>query len=303
MWYRLGRVPSRFSPIRRLGSGGATEVILAEDGGAARRRVVVKRVLPHLAGDHRFLDAFRAQAAVALRLHHPNVVRTFEAGEEEGLPFLVMEALDGVDLRAIAGPVAPGVACAIAAAVARGLAYAHGFGDRTGPLLLVHRDVTPHNIFLTRAGAVKVLDFDNAKSTCDAKAAGRTTVVGKIGYMAPEQLAGLAIDARADLFALGVVLWEMLTGRRPWGDRDGDGVAQATREESVLPPSAVAAGVPCELDGLVMALLAKFPTGRPAHARDVAAWLDTFLASCGAPDAAASIASAVDAAVARARPK
>ena len=288
-------MPSRFSTIRRLACGGATEVILAEDGAATRRRVVVKRVLSHLAGATGFLDGFRRRAEVALRLHHPNVVRTFEAGEEDGLPFLVMEALDGVDLRALPGPIAPPLACAIAAAVARGLAYAHGLGDHTGPLRLVHRDVTPHNVFLTRSGAVKVLDFDNATSTSGDRPPGRTPIVGKLGYMAPEQLAGLAVDERADLFSLGVVFWELLTGRRPWGDRnDDDDVAQATREESVLPPSALAPSVPPELDGLVMSLLAKFPAGRPAHARDVAAWLDAFLASSGEADAAAQIAAAVD---------
>ncbi|MFO0738724.1 MAG: serine/threonine-protein kinase [Labilithrix sp.] len=271
---------SRYVLEHLLAEGGMAEVFLARatSGPWAGHRVVVKRVREHLADSEELRDMFAREAALAMQLEHPNIVRVLDVGEtEDGLPFLTMEWLDGLDLHAILGAVRargetihPAYACAVASQIARGLHHAHVFRDPEGHLLgVVHRDVSPHNVFLTLDGAVKLLDFGIAKT--NRAAATRTGIVrGKAAYMAPEQIAGLDVDPRADLFALGVVLWEMLTGRRLWPFESETGIARAVRDESAPPPSVHVPAAAGELDAVVLALLAKFPAARPRSAEIVA---------------------------------
>ena len=268
------------------------EIFLARavDGPWRGHRVVVKRVHEHLADSEELREMFAREGAVAMQLDHPNIVRVLDVGEEDGVPFLAMEHLEGLDLRVAMNVVMregtrlhPAQACTIAAGVAAGLHHAH-----VQPLRIVHRDVSPHNVFLGADGIVKLLDFGIAKT--NRAVATRTGVVrGKAGYMSPEQLEGLAVDARSDLFALGVVLWEMLTGRRLWQVETETGTARAVREESAPPPSVYMTEPAGELDALVLQLLAKFPSARPRNAAVVADALTRLAATYGARDPRAEI--------------
>ncbi len=204
----------RFELVQRLAVGGMGEVFLVRDGDAGEP-LVLKRILPHLADNTEFLDLFLEEARIQARLNHPNVVRILELGDVEGAWYLLMERVDGVDLRKLMrGPMALSLACRIAADVAGGLAAAHDAVDAQGrSLRVVHADVSPHNVLVSFGGEVKLIDFGVAK------AAGRfarddEALRGKFAYMSPEQAAGEKLDSRSDQFALAVVVWELITGRR-----------------------------------------------------------------------------------------
>jgi serine/threonine protein kinase len=278
------------------------EVFLARalKGPWAGRRVVVKRVHDYLADSDELREMFAREGSLAMELHHPNIVRVIDVGEEDGIPYLAMEWLDGLDLRATLGVAMqrgsrlyPANACSIAAGVAAGLHHAHTLRDAAGqPLGIVHRDVSPHNVFLTTGGEVKLLDFGIAKT--NRAAATRTGIVrGKAAYMAPEQLAGFSVDARSDLFALGVVLWEMITGLRLWDFDTETGTARAVRDESAAPPSIHVPEVAGELDGFVLRLLAKFPSARPASAAAARAVLEKLAYAHGSRSPTQEIAELV----------
>lgn len=272
---------ARYEVLGLLATGGMAEILRARavTGPHAGRPVVLKRMLPHLAESPELRAAFQRETEIALRINHPNVVLVLDAIEYEGGPALVLEWLDGVDLRGVAGALEargtrlhPAQATSVCARVARGLAHVHELvGDDGAPLGLVHRDVSPHNVFVTRDGGVKLLDFGIAKLRDVATRSG--LVRGKPAYMAPEQIAGLAVEPRTDLFALGVVLWEMLAGRRLWaarGNDDDDEVARAIREESPPPLRIHVPEVSPELEALTGKLLAKFVGQRPVSAQSVA---------------------------------
>jgi hypothetical protein len=292
----------RLRIVQRLASGGMAEVFLArENCDGVERLVVLKRVLEHLRDEERFLAMFASEARLALQLQHANVVQVIDAGTEGGLPYIKMEWLDGVDVRKLAARAAdagatinPAVACAIVSAAARGLHYAHTRKDANGNALgVVHRDVSPHNVFVTRDGGVKVLDFGVAKSAAQLSVTRTGELRGKPVYMAPEQLMGLEIDARADVFALGVVLWELLAGRRLFQRDDHAAIAHAVINEPAAPPSSVTPGLPAELDEIVLAMLSKFPQTRPATAHEVAASLDRVVHALGCTSPVDAIAAEV----------
>lgn len=296
------RPRSRYTIERPLASGGMAEVFLARAVGGpwASQRVVVKRVHEHLADSDELREMFAREGAIAMLLEHPNIVRVVDVGEEDGIPYLAMEWLDGVDLHAALGvAMQQGThfyaadACSIAAAIASGLHHAHTLRDEAGlPLGIVHRDVSPHNVFLTRDGRVKLLDFGIAKT--NRAAATRTGIVrGKASYMAPEQLAGFTVDARSDLFALGVVLWEMLTGHRLWDLDTETGIARAVRDESAPPPSIYVPEAAGDLDAYVLRLLGKFPSARPSSAGSAHAALERLARAHGARDPSSEIAQLV----------
>jgi eukaryotic-like serine/threonine-protein kinase len=255
-----------------------------------REPVVIKRVLPSALTSEDVVQAFVDEGALAMRLEHPNIVRTLASGVEGGVPYLVMEWLDGLDVRQLAksllrqrAQLHPAQAFAIGAGVARALDHAHRMTDAAGaPLGIVHRDVSPSNVFVTRTGVVKLLDFGVAKTRAIATRSG--LVIGKPAYMAPEQVEGLRVEARTDLFALGVVLWELLTGSRLWSFDTVEETVRAVREASVLPPSERAAGISPEGDRLVLRLLAKYPTARPASARSALADLERLAEVHGSRD-------------------
>jgi serine/threonine protein kinase len=310
-------IDGRWSVVRTLATSTMAELLLVRDAADGSQRLspqarpthknenlrVLKKIHPALAGDSSIAAAFALESAIAMRLQHPNIVAVVAIGKDDaGAPYFVMEWLDGVDLKTLLrwligqrAQMHPAQALAIGARIARALSHAHALTDDQGsaPLGVVHRDVSPHNIFMTREGAVKLLDFGVAKTRMMATRSG--LVVGKPAYMAPEQIDGLRVDARTDLFALGVVLWEMLTGRQLWhaDGRTFDEIALHVRQGSAMPPSSHAAGVSKELDRFVLSLLSKFPTGRPANAAVATSTLDRLATEHGSKHADFEIAHLV----------
>jgi serine/threonine protein kinase len=216
---RLGR----YQLVAPLGQGGMGTIYLAEAAGPAdfRKLLVVKELRQDLSSNQRFVEMFLDEAKLAARLNHPNVVQTIEAGQEGGRYFLCMEFLDGQPFSAIwqsaAGtpPIALPIRLKILADALAGLHYAHTLTEYDGTSLqIVHRDVSPQNIFVTYDGQVKVVDFGIAKAAVSGAFTSPGVFKGKFGYAAPEQVRGEEVDARTDVFALGVVLWENLTMRR-----------------------------------------------------------------------------------------
>ena len=217
---RLGR----YELVARLATGGMGEIFLARLEGAAgfEKLFVIKRILPHLADDVRFRAMLIAEARIASVMTHANLCQVYELGETEGQLYIVMEYLEGVTALPLlhkmskeGRPLDLGLVSGVIQQAIDGIHYAHELKDRSGEYLgIVHRDVTPSNIFLTDAGIVKILDFGIAKVKDESVRTQTGTVKGKYAYMAPEQLRGGAVDRRADVFALGIVLFEMLALRR-----------------------------------------------------------------------------------------
>ena len=216
----------KYKLVKLIASGGMAEVYLARQAGAAgfEKLVCLKRILPHLARDKQFVEMFLNEARLASRLDHPNIVSIFDLGEANGNYFIAMEFIDGPSLRAVhktaegRGEFLPiPEICKIISMAAGGLQYAHDLADTDGsPLGLVHRDISPDNILVHRNGAAKVVDFGIAKAANSASQTRTGTLKGKVAYMPPEQLRGEPLDRRTDVFALGVVLYELLAGKRPW---------------------------------------------------------------------------------------
>ena len=214
----------RYQLLSRLAVGGMAEVYLARQGELSgfKTLVVVKKVLPHLALKPDFIAMFLDEARIASMLDHPNVVRITEVGRTESEYFLAMELVQGKPLASILQqseraktPLPHGLGALIVANAAAGLHHAHLLTDASGhPLGLVHRDVSPQNIMVSFEGSVKVIDFGIARALGRLGDTSSGSLKGKLGYMAPEQARGEAIDARADIFSLGVVLWECIAGRR-----------------------------------------------------------------------------------------
>jgi serine/threonine-protein kinase len=215
----------RYYPIARVGRGGMSEVYLTVARGPAgfNKLVVIKRLLPSLVADTQFLEMFLDEARLAAQLNHPNVVQTNEVGVTGGTYFIAMEYLEGQPLlklmqRSAPEPLPVNVALGIAANVSAGLHYAHTLTNFSGAALgIVHRDVSPQNIFVTYTGQVKIVDFGIAKAAGQTTETATGILKGKIAYMSPEQVCSGPLDGRADIFSLGVVLYEALTGKRMWG--------------------------------------------------------------------------------------
>ncbi len=208
--------------LKRLGRGGMGEVFLAErDDGA---QCVVKRLLPELSADRDFQRRFRQEAPLLARLEHPNIGRLLDFGEVDGASYLALELIDGIDLRGLlnrfkdSGSIAPaGLTVELIRQAALGLGAAHRALDARGePLNLIHRDVSPGNLMVSTAGVVKVIDFGMAQAAIN-EATATGIVLGKLQYFSPEQARGGRLDARTDIFSLGLVMQELLTGRRSYG--------------------------------------------------------------------------------------
>ena len=289
----------KYKLVRLIASGGMAEVYLARQAGAAgfEKLVCLKRILPHLARDKQFVDMFLNEARLAARLDHPNIVSIFDLGEANGNYFIAMEFIDGPSLRAAAKralergerlPI-PEIVKIVSMAAA-GLHYAHDLAGPDGkPLGLVHRDISPDNILVHRNGAAKVVDFGIAKAA-DSGAFTRTgTLKGKVAYMPPEQLRGDPLDRRADVFALGVVLYEMLAGQRPWsGDSDVSLIGKIMTDEPA-PLGTLRPDAPAGLVAVLDRALAKDREGRYASCHDLQADLEALLVSLGKTITAARI--------------
>ncbi|XXF78839.1 protein kinase [Myxococcaceae bacterium GXIMD 01537] len=272
--------------VRRLASGGMAEVFLAKVLGAEgfEKPVAVKRVLPSLVNDREFVELFLREARLTVSLQHANIVQVFDLGAVRGQYYMVMEFVDGENLRALQRsameqrvPLGLREVCFIVQQVTEGLAYAHEKADPAGrPLGIVHRDVNPSNVMVSATGEVKLADFGIAKA---ANVQGGTqvgVVKGKMGYLAPEQVRGGPADQRADLFLIGLLLYELLAGRPLFGGPD---YFQTLRNISNFDVKSLVpvAGVPAPLWGIVTRALAPEPDARYQRARELADALQHYL--------------------------
>lgn len=271
----------QYEILRRLAYGGMAEVLLARLRGADQfsKHVVIKRVLPQHCANHEFVSMFRDEARITSQLHHGNIAQVLEFGESGGSYWLALEYVDGPSLGATLsalGKRAEGLSIPevahITAEVARALDYAHRKRDEDGaPLLVVHRDVSPANVLLSREGEVKLADFGIALARARLNPTVQAGVVkGKLSYMAPELFEGGDADPRSDLFALGAVVYEMLTGRRAFGGSSEAEIVHGLLSGKLPPPSTDNPDTPPELDEIVMRLLRKNPDERPGRGLEVA---------------------------------
>jgi predicted ATPase/serine/threonine protein kinase len=281
----------RYSLIRRLGAGGMGEVFLARAGDSPEA-LVLKRILPHLTENPRFLRLFLDETRIASRLTHPNIARIHELGEFEGTWFVAMEHVDGKDLRELLkrarelGHHVPlEVAVAIAIEVARGLAYAHAATDAQGRRLrVVHRDVSPHNILVARDGRVKLIDFGVAKAANKSVHTATGILKGKFPYMSPEQAHARPVDPRTDVFALGIVLWEMVCARYLFRGKTDAATLKLVREAVVPSPSSLRDDVPEALERVLLKALRKDQKDRYQSADAFREALESIAASLPPPE-------------------
>ena len=285
--------PDRFGQyeiLERIAAGGMAELYKAKRTGVEgfQKIVAIKKILPHLADDEDFVTMFADEAKLAAQLNHPNIIHIYDLGKiQAGGYFIAMEYVDGRDLRAIQQsgrdlniPLPVPLAVYVASRVASALDYAHRRRDAEGnDLHIVHRDVSPQNILISYEGDIKLCDFGIAKAASKASKTQSGALKGKIQYMSPEQAWGRPIDRRSDLFSLGVVLHELLTGERLFqGDTDMN-VLEKVRNAQAAPPSRSNAEVPHNLDAVVLKALAREPDERYANASDLLRDLDSVLYS------------------------
>ncbi len=274
----------RYTLLAPLAQGGMGALYLACVGEKGLERLcVIKTVLPHLA-DPEYVARFRDEARVVVRLSHGNLVPVFDAGMVDGELYLAMDYVEGKDLRAVWNRCAKkGIAFPIDVAVhivrelSRGLHYAHNFGS----IKLVHRDVSPPNVLIAFSGEIKLTDFGLASSTLKIEKTAAGIIYGKVSYMSPEQARGEPIDGRTDIYAAGIILWELLTGRQLFPQHQGESsdLIERVRNPSIDPPSMRAPRVPPMLDQIVLRALAKDASVRYATGEQFRADLTSFLAT------------------------
>ena len=282
--------------------GGMAQLYLARQQGPEgfEKLVVVKRILPHLAENDDFVKMFLDEARIAARLNHANVVQIFDLGAQDDSFFIAMEYIHGEDMRrvwkqseAMGQPVPVPLACRVLIEACAGLDYAHKRTDPVSgrPLGIVHRDVSPQNILVTFEGGVKVVDFGIAKAADQATVTRSGVLKGKYSYMSPEQAAGQRVDCRSDIFALGVVLYELLTGARLFKRGSDIQTLAAVAECKVMPPSQANPRVPADLDPIVMKALAKDPAERYQEAVHLQLALEDWLSANRLPSSTAHVAA------------
>ncbi|AKF82374.1 serine/threonine protein kinase [Myxococcus fulvus 124B02] len=266
---------TKLNVIRRLGQGGMAEVFLAKQVGVKgfEKFVVMKKILPQFAQNPEFVDMLFAEARANARLTHPNVVQTFDVGVSDGVAYILMEYVRGPDLKRLVNELRrKGLALPlehalrIVAEVAAGLHYAHAYVDPAGiPHPVVHRDVSPHNVLISLDGAIKLSDFGIAKVAGEEHTQAGV-LKGKISYISPEAASGRTLDARNDVFALGVVLFELLTGQLPFRrDHDAATLNAIVREPAPV-PSQLRPNIPQDVSDLILRALVKDPARRTASA-------------------------------------
>lgn len=254
--------------LEKLAAGGMAEVFLARQMGYGgfEKKVAVKRILQNFAKNEDFKRMFQAEANLSAHLQHTNIAQIFSNGEVEGYLYLVMEFVDGrnarqmlarADKRKVKIPIE--LSCFLVSEVAKGLEYAHNFSDeKTGERLeIVHRDMSPQNIMLGYDGAVKIVDFGIAKAASRSEGTRAGVLKGKFGYMSPEQASGMKLDRRTDIFALGIILFELITQRRLFASDDDLKTLNLVKECRVPRPSKYNPSVNPGLDRIVMKALAK----------------------------------------------
>lgn len=281
----------RYEIVDRIDVGGMAEVFRGKavslDG--YEKQVAIKRVLPPLAADAKFVNMFLDEARVSLALSHANIVSVFDVSRAGDTYFIVMEYVDGANLktlmersRASQRPFPIAVAARIGIEVCKALVYAHERKDSEGRLLrIVHRDVSPPNILISREGEVKITDFGLAKAASQVESTDPGFVKGKYGYLSPESADGQEVDGRSDIFSLGIILWELLAGRRLFqGDNDLE-TLQLVKQARIPGLAPLCADLHPELEAVVRRALAADCDRRYATARDFGTDLNRFLFAAG----------------------
>ncbi len=276
--------------LDRINAGGMAEVFLAKQAGdPGAPHLAIKRILPTMVEDAEFLTMFLDEARISVQLNHANIVQLYELGHHEDSIYIAMEYVSGKDVRQLldrhradghAMPIPQAVF--IAAQVCEGLEYAHRKKDAKGAdLHIVHRDITPQNILLSYRGEVKVIDFGIAKAANRIQKTQAGILKGKFGYMSPEQVLGKEVDHRSDLFAVGVTLFEMLTGERLFAADSDFSTLERVRNAQVPPPRTLNAAVPEELERILYKALAREPSDRYASCGELGKELSEFLRRSG----------------------
>lgn len=262
----IGRqLGNRYEIIEQLGGGGMAIVYKGRDNFLGRL-VTIKVLRPEYSCDANFTFRFRREARAVASLSHPNIVSIYDVGQEDGIHYLVMEYVDGEDLKSIIrreGSLSPERAVAIAYQVLEALEHAHENG-------IVHRDIKPHNILITRSGRAKLTDFGIAREATAATVTQADTILGSVHYLSPEQARGEPAEPRSDLYSLGVVLYEMLTGTVPFTGESPIAVALRHVQEDPEPPSRRNPAVLPALEEVVLRALQKKPSRRFSSAREMA---------------------------------
>lgn len=282
----LGTRLGGFSLQRRLGAGGMAEVFLAVRAGPeGTEYAAVKRLLPHLTFDVEFVRMFLAEVTLTSALEHPAIARVLDYGTGEGGHFLAMEYVHGHDVRELLGAVSDvgcplHVSVGIVAELADALEYAHEYRSPDGKVTgLIHRDVSPSNVRIDHTGAIKLLDFGIARATGLTQVTRAGQLKGKVGYMSPEQCRAESVDRRTDLFALGVLLYELTLGHRAfYGNSDLEVLGKVVQGK-YDPPRQVREDLPRGLESLMVRMLSPVADDRPATAAEVAAALRSFAAA------------------------
>ncbi|HEY8210133.1 MAG TPA: protein kinase, partial [Myxococcaceae bacterium] len=284
----------KYELVRQLATGGMAEVFLAKTEGALgfEKTVVVKRIRQHLLDDPQFVQMFLQEAKLAAQLNHPNIAQVFDFGESDGTYYLAMEHVDGPNLRTLsteahkAGkPISFPLCAKIISYAAEGLAFAHEFVNpkTQQPLNIVHRDVSPDNVVLARNGAVKVVDFGIAKAAEQVFQTQSGLRKGKLAYMSPEYLKGEPPDRRADVFALGVVLYELISNKKPYNAESEVTLINAMISEPMVPVRARRSDVPEELETILERTLTRDREARYPSCRELQADLERYIVSAGEP--------------------
>jgi serine/threonine-protein kinase len=277
-------VDQRYQILSRIGSGGMADVYCAQDLQLGRK-VALKLLYRRFAEDEEFVERFRREASAAAGLQHANVVGVYDRGEWDGTYYIAMEYLEGRSLKQLivdTGPLAPLAAIDIAEQILKAARFAHRRG-------VIHRDIKPHNVIVDEEGRAKVTDFGIARAgASDMTETG--SIMGTAQYLSPEQAQGHAVSARSDLYAIGIVLYEMLAGRVPFDGESAVTIALKQVSEAPVPPSAYNAAVTAELDAVVLRALEKDPEQRFADAEEFIAALEMVRAQLGQMPAGRSTA-------------
>ena len=277
--------------LERINVGGMAEVFKAKTFGVEgfERLLAVKRILPNIAEDEEFITMFIDEAKIAVQLQHANIAQIFDLGKVDESFFIALEYVNGRDLRSIfdrmrnkAESLPIAMASYVIMQVCEGLDYAHNKRDAQGrELHLVHRDISPQNVLIGYEGECKLIDFGIAKAAGKASKTQAGILKGKFGYMSPEQVRGLPIDRRSDIFAVGIVLYELLTGERLFIGESDFSTLEKVRNVEIHPPSSYNKKIPQELERVVLKALARDPDDRYANAIDLHDDLQSFLYSVG----------------------
>jgi len=286
------RKPTEFGKyflLQRINVGGMAEVFRAKTLGVEgfQKVLAIKRILPNIAEDEEFTTMFIDEAKIAVQLNHANIAQIFDLGKISDSYFIALEYVHGKDLRAIFDRLreknarfSAQQAAFIASKIAEGLDYAHNKRDVHGkPLNIVHRDVSPQNVLISYEGEIKIVDFGIAKAASKASKTQAGILKGKFGYMSPEQVRGLSLDRRSDVFAIGIILYELLTGERLFKGESDYSTLEKVRNVEMVPPTSLVPQIPAELERIVLKTLTKEREERYQTAREILDDLNRFLFS------------------------